>query len=111
MNTDYVFQSHIRSLKMKNKSEISQFYIFGCLISEFIGDVQFRKNTVIQSTIPTLANRIKRFEIPIPDSNFHNLISKKVKKNFDDLSRKKGLTEKIIQIIDQEVNFKEYFNN
>lgn len=109
-NTDYVFQSHIRSLKIKNKSDISQFYIFGCLLSEFIGEVQFKKNTVIQSTIPTLANRIKQFEIPLSNKKFHDFISKKVKQSFDLLSKKKTLTEKIIKYIDEEINFKDFYN-
>ena len=110
VNNEYIFQSHIRSLKIKQKSSLNQYYIFACLISPFIGNVQFDKNTVIQSTIPTLSNRIYNFEIPIADKNFIKYISDEVIKNFNLLKDKKTILEEIVSKIDSEFNFKDYYN-
>ncbi|OOV77605.1 restriction endonuclease subunit S [Mammaliicoccus fleurettii] len=73
-----VFQSHVHRIRLRNDYKHLRNYIYICLLCEDIGGVQFEKNTVVQTTIPTLASRLKNFVIPIVDSETITIINEKV---------------------------------
>lgn len=60
-----IYQSHIRRIRLKSDYKHLRNYLFICLCTDLIGELQFAKNTVIQSTIPTLANRFEDIHIPL----------------------------------------------
>jgi len=57
-----IIQSHIRRIRTLGK--IPQWFLFAFLITKF-ARFYFNKNTVIQSTIPTIRDSIKFLPIPI----------------------------------------------
>jgi type I restriction enzyme S subunit len=59
-----IFQSHIRRIRLKDECPISDKYLFA-FINSFYGQYQLNKFTLIQSTIPTLSNRLNDLIIPI----------------------------------------------
>lgn len=95
VDTNCIFQSHIRRIRLKNKYKYLTNYLFICLLVDEVGRIQFYKNTVVQSTIPTLSNRANNFIIPIVDEDTINLIDKKVNEAINAIIEKNKLMEKI----------------
>lgn len=95
-----IYQSHIRRLRTKKEYSNLKNYIFLCLIIDEIGGMQFKKNTVIQTTIPTLANRLSNIQIPILDDRSIGIINNKLDKVIELIEEKKGT----IKLIKQEMN-------
>ncbi len=97
-----VVQSHVKILKSLDK-KIPIEYVFAMLSIEEIGKYQAEKNTVIQSTIPTLANRLKDFIIPILEqeniNKIVNSIKKANKKFYEKVSLIKSIQDDINSII------------
>lgn len=73
-----IVQSHINILKLKS-DKITIEYLYAMLMLDEINFYQCDKCTVIQSTIPTLANRINEFIIPILDEDSIKYITMKAK--------------------------------
>lgn len=92
---DFVFQSHIKRLRARNP-RIPTYYIFLCLLLPDI-KLQFDKYTVIQSTIPTLSNRIKEIKIPILDKNRVDYYSNEIVKAYNLIEEKKRIIKEIKQ--------------
>jgi type I restriction enzyme S subunit len=95
-----IYQSHIRRLRTKKEYKNLQSYIFLCLIINEIGGIQFKKNTVIQTTIPTLANRVENIVIPIINDEAIKIISSKMDLVISMIEEKK----RIIKLIKCEMN-------
>lgn len=72
-------QSHIKVIR-SIVDTIPNEYIFAMLSIKEIGKYQCEKNTVIQSTIPTLANRLSSFIIPILSKDDIEYISNEIKR-------------------------------
>lgn len=91
-----IFQSHIKRYRVhKNTKHITNQYVFLCLLIHEIGRSQFNKYTVVQSTIPTLSNRINKVNIPIINYNDMDTISDEVSQAFSLLSQKKQIIKQI----------------
>lgn len=90
-----IYQSHIRRLRVKKEYSQLRNYIFLCLIVEEIGGMQFKKNTVVQSTIPTLANRLKDIVIPIISDSSIKMINEKIDEILIMIEKKKTIIEAI----------------
>ena len=91
-----IIQSHIRRIRLKTGIKkdypmLTNEYIFACLLIEEIGLYQSRKNTVVQTTIPTLSNRLEDFVIPILDDSIMKKITTIVKKAMELKDSKKKL--------------------
>jgi len=90
-----IYQSHIQRLRMKDEYKHLSNYVYICLLSEDIGGIQFKKNTVIQTTIPTLSNRLKNFIIPLVDNETIKIINEKVDKSMQAIVEKDVIIKKI----------------
>jgi len=90
-----IIQSHIKKLTVKKGVTIDPFYVFIPLILDEIGKAQVKKFTLIQSTIPTIAKRIKEIKIPIIDKDSMEHISKLIQKAFQLKHEKDELFKKI----------------
>jgi len=99
-----ILQSHIKRLRLKKeaieKYHITQEYLFLVLTIKEMARCQAERYTVIQSTIPTISNRILDFEIPILDKNSIDEITKLVKEAFELKNEKKKLIREIREEID-----------
>ncbi|HRR39466.1 MAG TPA: restriction endonuclease subunit S [Candidatus Paceibacterota bacterium] len=99
-----ILQSHIKRLRLKKeaieKYHITQEYLFLVLTIKEIARCQAERYTVIQSTIPTISNRILDFEIPILDKVSIDEITKLVKEAFELKDEKKKLIREVREEID-----------
>lgn len=100
-----IIQSHIRALRIKKESTIDPYYVFIPLITKEIGGFQCRRFTVIQSTIPTISNRIKDIIIPIIDDRDMKHIAKLVKKAFALKNQKKKLIRNMKSEMNQLIDY------
>lgn len=98
-----VYQSHIKRIRSNDPKEFSNEYIFACLLTDLVGQIQFDKYTVVQSTIPTMANRIKIIKIPRVATNQHDVITKQVKTAYSYVEAKKEIIRKIRERIDSSI--------
>lgn len=99
-----ILQSHIKRIRLK-KDEVERYgltqeYLFLVLAIKEIGKYQSERYTVIQSTIPTISNRILDFEIPLLDKNSIDEVTKLVKKAFELKDEKKKLIKEVREEID-----------
>lgn len=90
-----IYQSHIKRLRSKFPKEVPNEYIFLCLLLPEIGEIQFKKFTVVQSTIPTLSKRIGLIEIPMIGLSVRKRIAGRIKKAYTLVEEKKRLIKKI----------------
>lgn len=90
-----VIQSHIKRLRLKENIELDPYYIFLPLMIPEIGGYQSKRFTVIQSTIPTISNRIENISIPIINKEDMEHIGGLIKSAFDLKDQKKILLKKI----------------
>lgn len=95
-----IIQSHIKRLRLKDKEELDPFYIFLPLIIQEIGGYQSKRFTVIQSTIPTISNRIENISIPILNKKDMEHISGLVREAFELKDQKKTLFKKLKKDMD-----------
>jgi type I restriction enzyme S subunit len=95
-----IFQSHIKRIRVKNENEFDNNYIFLCLLIPEIGGIQFKKFTVVQSTIPTIAKRIEQVKIPKLKKEDCEEISNKIKIGYKYFEEKKM----IIKHLKKEMN-------
>ena len=99
-----IIQSHIKRIRLnqeaKLKHKLTEEYLFLVLSLKEIGGFQAKKNTVVQSTIPTISNRIGDIEIPILKPATINELTEVVKKCFQLKDQKKKLISKIKEKID-----------
>ena len=105
-----IYQSHIRSLRSKMPKKFSNEYIFLCLLSPLLGEMQFRKYTVIQSTIPTLGNRLARFKIPEISKEDHDRLSIVIRDAYGLIARKKSIVKQIRSSINLMIHEAEQVN-
>jgi len=110
MEDDNIFlQSHIFRLRLKDtakKHNITSEYLFACLSLKEIGLYQSKRFTVIQSTIPTIANRIYDFHIPVFSKKVIDEVSQKIERAFVLKRKRKNLITEVINQIDNSVPFK-----
>jgi type I restriction enzyme, S subunit len=82
-----VTQSHINAVRVLRKTnsevEISPEYLFLCLTIPEIGLYQSERYTVIQSTIPTIADFFKTFYIPVVSPGLRNELTTDIAEAFD----------------------------
>ncbi len=98
-----IIQSHIKRIRLKKEAEkynLTPEYLFLVLTIKEVARYQAEKYTVIQSTIPTISNRILDFEIPILDKNFIDEITKLIKEAFELKDEKKKLIKEVREEID-----------
>jgi type I restriction enzyme S subunit len=98
-----IIQSHIRRLRLKpeaKKYNLTPEYLFLVLTIREVAGYQAERYTVIQSTIPTISNRLFDFKIPILDKNSIDEITKLVKGAFELKDEKKRLTKEVREEID-----------
>jgi len=103
-----IIQSHIKRLRLKpeaKKYNLTSEYLFLVLTIKEIAKYQAEKFTVIQSTIPTISNRILDFEIPILDKKSIDEITKLVKDAFELKDKKKKLIKEVREEIDSFLRF------
>lgn len=91
-----IYQSHIKRYRVNTDiTYINNYYVFLCLLLKEIGEVQFKKNTVVQSTIPTLSNRIEKIKIPLIDEKHVKYFSQKIENSFKLLEQKKIIMKNV----------------
>ncbi len=98
-----IIQSHIKRIRLKaeaKKYNISSEYLFLVFTIKEVAGYQAKRYTVIQSTIPTISNRILNLEIPILDKNSIDEITKMVKKAFELKDERKKLIREVKEEID-----------
>lgn len=98
-----IIQSHIRRLRLKSEAKkynLTPEYLFLVLTIREVAGYQAEKYTVIQSTIPTISNRLFGFKIPILDKNSIDEITKLVKEAFELKDEKKKLIKEVRKEID-----------
>lgn len=86
-----IIQSHIRRLRMKEGEHLDPYYLFVPLIVEEIGGYQSKRFTVVQSTIPTISNRLNDIQIPILEKDNMLYIANLVRQAFILKNQKKKL--------------------
>lgn len=99
-----IFQSHIQRLRTKDSRELPNEYAFLCLLSSLFGEMQFRKHTVIQSTIPTLGNRLARCVIPLIAPADRTRLSLAVREAYGWVAEKKRLVRRIRETVNKIVH-------
>lgn len=98
-----IIQSHIKRLRLKKEAEkynLTPEYLFLVLTIKEVARYQAERYTVIQSTIPTISNRLLDFEIPILDKKSIDEITKLVKEAFELKDEKKKLIKEVREEID-----------
>jgi type I restriction enzyme S subunit len=99
-----VIQSHIRRIRLQklafSKYKLTSQYIFAMLTIPEIALYQAEKFTVFQSTIPTMANNLKNFKIPLFNTEIINKITDMIVHVFSLKEKKKDL----INIIRKELD-------
>lgn len=99
----FILQSHIKSIRLNKKAEkygFSPEYVFLALSIKEIGIYQSKRYTVVQSTIPTMANNLAKVEIPILDKNVIDEITDLVKRAFQLKDEKKRLIAEVRETMD-----------
>lgn len=99
----FILQSHIRKIRLNNNAislGITPEYLFLVLSIKEIGIYQSKKWTVIQSTIPTMANYLGNMEIPILDRETISGITNLVRQAFLLKDEKKRLMAEIRETMD-----------
>lgn len=101
-----IIQSHIKRIRIKNKlgndfENITQEYVFIVLSSKYLGEYQIKNNTVIQSTLPTIANRLSEFIIPLIEKNDIEIITQLVRKANNLKEERKVLIKSIRKSIEE----------
>lgn len=102
-NDPIVVQSHINIIKTKS-TEITAEYLYAMLMINEINAYQCNKCTVIQSTIPTLANRLNEFIIPILDDDFIKEITSLIKRSNQLFDQKRAIIKEIQNDIESLLN-------
>ncbi len=102
---EVILQSHIKRIRLKpeaiKKYNITQEYLFLVLTIKEIGKFQSEKYTVVQSTIPTISNRIAEFKIPILDKKSIAEITDLIRTAFELKNQKKQLIKEIREEMDE----------
>ena len=99
----FILQSHIKRLRINDYAEelgITPEYLFTALSIKEVGLYQAKRNTVIQSTIPTLANNLAQIEIPILDKDSIKEITDLTKEAFRLKDEKKKLMVQVREELD-----------
>lgn len=99
----FILQSHIKRIRLNNSAKrlgLSPEYVFLALTIKEIGIYQAKRYTVIQSTIPTMANNLVKVEIPILDESTIAEITDLVKQAFKLKDEKKRLIAEVRETMD-----------
>lgn len=99
----FILQSHIKRIRLNEKAKqlgITPEYLFLSLSIKEIGIYQAKRYTVIQSTIPTMANNLVKVNIPILDKETIVEITNLVKKAFELKDEKKRLIAEVRETMD-----------
>jgi type I restriction enzyme S subunit len=99
----FILQSHIKRIRLNNSAKrlgLSPEYVFLALTIKEIGIYQAKRYTVIQSTIPTMANNLLKVEIPILDKSTIAEITDLVKQAFKLKDEKKQLIADVRETMD-----------
>ena len=102
-NDKLILQSHIKRIRTNDiakKHNITPEYLFIALSIKEVGLYQAKQYTVIQSTIPTISNNLKKIEIPILDKPSIDEITALVKQAFQLKAEKKRLISSVRAAID-----------
>ncbi len=103
-NDKIILQSHIKRIRLKKEAieryNITAEYLFLCLSIKELTIYQAKRYTVIQSTIPTISNRLLDFEIPILDTSTIDEITQLVKSAFELKDKKKRLINEVREKMD-----------
>lgn len=101
---EVILQSHIKRIRLKKeairKYRVSQEYLFLVLATKEVARYQAARYTVVQSTIPTVSDRVLSFAIPILDINSINEITRLVRRAFELKAAKKKIITEIRKRID-----------
>lgn len=98
-----IIQSHIKRLRLNNyskKHNITREYLFLVLTTKRIARYQAKRFTVIQSTIPTISNRILNIKIPVIQNNSIKKITEIIKEAFDKKNERKKILKKSLKLIE-----------
>tara|TARA_Y100001936_G_scaffold197711_1_gene198582 strand:+ start:2081 stop:3484 length:1404 start_codon:yes stop_codon:yes gene_type:complete len=104
-DSNVIIQSHINRLRSKNENDFDTYYLFILLLLKEIGQFQCKRLTWIQSTIPTIGNKMGKIRIPILEKSDRQHISTLVKKAFKLKKEKNQLLKKIKNTIDNELQY------
>ena len=99
----FILQSHIKRIRLNEKAKqlgITPEYLFLSLSIKEIGIYQAKRYTVIQSTIPTMANNLVKVNIPILDKETITEITNLVKEAFKLKDEKKRLIADVRETMD-----------
>ena len=99
----FILQSHIKRIRLNEKAKhlgITPEYLFLSLSIKEVGIYQAKRYTVIQSTIPTMANNLVKVNIPILDKETIVEITNLVKKAFELKDEKKRLIAEVRETMD-----------
>ncbi|HGJ65827.1 TPA: restriction endonuclease subunit M/S [bacterium] len=95
-----IIQSHIRKIRVIDKTFINPYYLFYLLNSK-IARKQIDSKTFVQATISTMGNRLKEVILPISKDNFEvNNITKEIESI---IKEKSLLREKTIKIVENSI--------
>ena len=100
----FILQSHIKRIRLNKTAKdlgLSPEYVFLALTIKEIGIYQAKRYTVIQSTIPTMANNLAKVEIPILDEDTISEITDLVKRAFQLKDEKKRLIAEVREAMDE----------
>ena len=98
-----ITQSHIKRLRLNKNSKkynLTEQYIFLVLTIEEIARYQAKRYTVVQSTIPTISNRISDIKIPIVNTEIIKEITNLIKEAFSIKNERKKILKKSADLID-----------
>jgi len=98
-----IIQSHIKRLRLNNNSKklnITKEYLFLVLTTKEIARYQAKRFTVIQSTIPTISNRILNIKIPIIQKDSIKKITEIIKKAYDKKNERKKILKESLKLIE-----------
>jgi len=99
----FILQSHIKRIRLNKNAMtlgLTPEYLFLALSVKEIGIYQSKRYTVIQSTIPTMANNLTKVEIPILDENTISEITNLVRQAFKLKDEKKRLITEVREMMD-----------
>ncbi len=91
-----IIQSHLERIRC---FDINSYYLFIALSTEEVGQMQARRFTVIQTTIPTIANNLSEFRIPLSKSS--DTIIELTKKAFELKDKRKRLINESRLLIEE----------
>lgn len=99
----FILQSHIKRIRLNEIAKhigITPEYLFLSLSIKEVGIYQAKQYTVIQSTIPTMANNLGKVSIPILDKDTITEITDLVKQAFKLKDEKKRLISEVRETMD-----------